>query len=416
MTSLAVAALLASSPARASNCQNDSTGLVPLIDLGTGTYQGFEGGLYPGGVNYRPAEHESAGVALGNSIVPLDTTGTPNPQGRIVFISIGMSNCHLEFNYFKNVADSYPGVNWWIKYVDCAQGGQVAETISDPNAEYWDYVDSALELNEVTARQVQVIWFKNANRSPNLGFPGQAQAFCRQLGDIMHILHDKFPNLKQVYLSSRTYGGYANIPLSPEPYAYETGFGVKWLIEAQIAGEDSLNYDPNKGPVTTPWLSWGPYLWADGMNPRSDGITWACSQFDSLDGTHPNPTGQSAVAFLMVNYFLNDATSIPWFFRPLSSVPEAPPAPRPMVAPNPAGRGVTIAFGGPTPPEELTVFDLLGRRIRRLTTNGGTARWDLADDAGRPVANGVYWALPSNASLAPGTTPPRPARIVVQRN
>ena len=32
----------------------DSTGNTALIDLGTGTYQGFEGGLYPGGVNTPP--------------------------------------------------------------------------------------------------------------------------------------------------------------------------------------------------------------------------------------------------------------------------------------------------------------------------------------------------------------------------
>ena len=29
----------------------DSTGLVPLPEFGKGMYQGFEGGLYPGGAN-----------------------------------------------------------------------------------------------------------------------------------------------------------------------------------------------------------------------------------------------------------------------------------------------------------------------------------------------------------------------------
>ena len=42
----------------------DTTKLVPLTDLGTGKYEGFEGGLYPDGTNTRPASHEAAGLAL----------------------------------------------------------------------------------------------------------------------------------------------------------------------------------------------------------------------------------------------------------------------------------------------------------------------------------------------------------------
>ncbi len=67
---------------------------------------------------------------------------------------------------------------------------------------------------------------------------------------VLHILHNKFPNLKIAYLSSRIYGGWAASPLNPEPHAYEEGFSVKWLIADQIAGKPGkpgLNYDPAKG-------------------------------------------------------------------------------------------------------------------------------------------------------------------------
>src|SRR5216117_2404417 len=80
--------------ARASNCAGDSTGLVPLIDLGPGLYHGVQGGLYAGGSNHRPDAHNAAGVAIANAISPLDTLGNPDPaNGRIVLVSIGMSNC-----------------------------------------------------------------------------------------------------------------------------------------------------------------------------------------------------------------------------------------------------------------------------------------------------------------------------------
>jgi hypothetical protein len=405
---LALMALSAPRNVAASNCGNTSTGRVPMTDLGTGTYMGFQGGLYPGGVNFRPAAHESAGVAIANTVTRLNAWGDPDPQGRIVMASIGMSNCYLEYGAFKNYADGYPGVNFGIQFVNLAQGGQVAELMSDPDADYWDYVDQQLWWNDVTAEQIQVVFFKNANRSPSGGFPGQAQTYCQNVGDIMQILHDKFPNLKQVFITSRTYGGYASIPLNPEPYAYESGYGIKWLIEAQIAGEDSLNYDPAQGPVRCPWLSWGPYLWADGVVPRSDGLTWPCSMFDAADGTHPNPQGQAVVAQIMTDWFLNDSASSPWFYTPVSGVPAAVNITKPFSSPLPARARTTLTWNEETPPADVSIFDAAGRRVRHLV--GTTDRWDLTDDAGRPVPNGIYWARPLGAG------PERTARVVVQRD
>src|SRR5689334_10573082 len=50
----------------------ESTGLVPLPDLTGKTYQGEEGGLYPGGRNTPPEAHLAEGVRLAKSIVPVD--------------------------------------------------------------------------------------------------------------------------------------------------------------------------------------------------------------------------------------------------------------------------------------------------------------------------------------------------------
>src|SRR5438876_546385 len=50
----------------------DSTGMVPLPDLGKGTYKGEQGGLYPGGENAPPAAHRQAGIKLASGIQPLD--------------------------------------------------------------------------------------------------------------------------------------------------------------------------------------------------------------------------------------------------------------------------------------------------------------------------------------------------------
>ena len=70
---------------------------VPLTDLGSGSYQGFMGGLYPGGQNQPPSQHTAEGLARAMAIQPLDVNGNPDPAGRIIFLSIGMSNTSSEF-------------------------------------------------------------------------------------------------------------------------------------------------------------------------------------------------------------------------------------------------------------------------------------------------------------------------------
>jgi lysophospholipase L1-like esterase len=166
----------------------------------------------------------------------------------------------------------------------------------------------------VTGAQVQVVWIKQADPGPTQGFPKYAQTLQAELRQLVQLLHRRFPNLKLAYLSSRIYGGYARTRLNPEPYAYESGFAVKWLIEEQLKGDAALNYDPAKGTVKAPWLSWGPYLWANGTSKRADGLFYEEGDFAG-DGTHPSARGQRKVADLLLTFFKSDATAKPWFVR-----------------------------------------------------------------------------------------------------
>ncbi len=128
-------------------------------------------------------------------------------------------------------------------------------------------------------------------------------------------MKEKFPNVQLAYLSSRIYGGYAVTALNPEPYAYESGFSVRWLIQEQIGGAPELNYEPAKGAVKAPLLLWGPYLWADGASPRkSDGLRWVREDFEA-DGTHPSVSGRAKVAELLLRFFKTDMTARVWFTR-----------------------------------------------------------------------------------------------------
>ena len=135
-----------------------------------------------------------------------------------------------------------------------------------------------------------------------------------------------FPNIKIAYLSSRIYSYTYVRGLSPEPNAYETGFAVKWLIEKQINGDSALNFDPDLGAVQAPYLSWGPYLWADGQNPRADGLVWLQEDLTS-DCTHPSESGKQKVAAMLMDFFKNDSTSKTWFRTDGRENIHTPPAP-----------------------------------------------------------------------------------------
>jgi hypothetical protein len=240
--------------------------VIPLTDLGLDSYSAFTGGLYPNGKNSRPSTHEKAGVALAATVRPVNEEGKASTSGKVVMISIGMSNTSREFSQFIRLADADARKNPSLVIIDAARNGAAATEIADPGGDYWRHVDRQLQRGEVTAGQVQVVWLKTVIPRELPDFPQNAQRLQEALHSIVEILGANFPQLKLVYVSSRIYGGYSETDLHPEPLAYESGFAVKWLIEERIN-----NPSPDR---SWPWFSGGPYLWVVVLTPRRDGLIW----------------------------------------------------------------------------------------------------------------------------------------------
>ncbi len=244
-------------------------------------------------------------MALAATVQPVDRDGRPSTSGKIGLISIGISNASREFSQFIRLANANARKNPSLVMIDAARNGADATLIAEPCGDYWLHVDRQLQRSEASAAQVQVVWLKTAlAREPRV-FPEKARFLQRELRSIVEILGTKFPRLKLIYVSSRIYGGYAETDLSPEPIAYESAFAVKWLIEERIN-----NASPD-GSI--PWVSWGPYFWADGLTPRSDGLIWERGDFEP-DGIHPSAQGAAKVATKLFEFFENDPSAQPWFF------------------------------------------------------------------------------------------------------
>jgi len=296
-------------------CSNTSVGLTPINDLGTGFFRGYQGGPYPGGNNVRPAVHNNDGVDIGMNIVPLDTGGSYDPvNGKVVLLSVGMSNCAQEFQQFIQNVNGAPYLNPKLVIINGAQGGQTIDIINNPGAAFWTVISQRLAQAGLSVKQVQAVWFKEAQANPSdTAFPNYPDSLKEKFKVCMGIMKTKYVNLKQCYLASRIYAGYATGSLNPEPFAYYSGWSVKWLIEDQINGDTSLIYS---GTIkNSPWLSWGPYTWADGIIPRIDGLTWVCPGDFAADGTHPSPAGRQKVALRIDDYFKRDEASRPWYLR-----------------------------------------------------------------------------------------------------
>ena len=340
---------------------------IDLMDMNASqNYLHFAGGLYENSSDTVPSDHDADGKAAAAEIQPLDQNGSPSAKGAVVFLGIGMSNADEEFSAFAGkVLDSGSGANQTtLAAIDGAMGaatacywtvaqGQTGSTCPDAKGvlldnQYDRVRDSVLATTSTvppapsgcgttskpcfTEAQVQVLWIKNANPRPG---PAGTRTLCdatvsgcvndtgteailyeSQLGQTIRAARSRYPNLKQIFLATRIYAGYATDGLNPEPYAYEYGYSAKWLIEAQIIQERNGTIDPVAGNMsytngTAAWTAWGTYIWADGSIARSDGLAWLSSDFQS-DGTHPNASGTTKVVDQLMGFFLGSPYT-PWF-------------------------------------------------------------------------------------------------------
>ncbi len=284
--------------------------LKPLTDMTANeSYEGEDGGLYGKGSNEPPeALKKSAETALAQ-IKPLDAAGKPSDTGKIALVSISMSNATQEFSFFKGIADKDTRKSDKLTIIDCAQGGQTMAAWAQPEGRPWPEAMNRLKRAEVSPQQVQLAWVKLANAGPSGAKTEHLATLEADTIKVLHLLKERFPNLRIAYLGSRIYAGFASTNLNPEPYAYEGAFAVRHLIQQQMNGDESLTL--SKSPL----LLWGPYLWADGEKGRKlDDLKYTKVDFGP-DGTHPSNTGREKVANQLLEFFATSPLAKGWFAK-----------------------------------------------------------------------------------------------------
>ena len=388
---------------RGGDCSNDSLGLTPLIDMGATTYMGFEGGLYPGATNTIPADHLALGMSLLNYVGPLDADGQPSEGGSIGFMGVGVSTTGLDWDAFASLVAGESGINPQVVLVNGGVSGNPISQWIEPTDFPWGFMADQVTATGLTPAQIQVAWVMMPDRPQTPPpFPDRQELYREQLQAVLRILKTNYPNLHLAFISSHQYAGYGTGNITEPGNGYEHGFGVKWTIESQISGDGNLNADPAAGPIVAPWIAWGPYTWADGVNPRSDGLVWECDEF-GRDGSHPNSAGSLKLGGLLLDFFTSDPAATPWFLGDgIEPRPNTVTTSASTTTVSEAGTTTTATDGSPT-----TTSD---------PTSTATSRPDNGDDDGSvatwlPIVAGglvvAIIALVTAAVLRNRSAPPR---------
>lgn len=310
-------------------CSNPFTPVAtPLIDMGSGTYiyypdrenpqngsRIYKGGLFDNGSNNPPESHRTNLLTISQNIKPLSTRGGVDTQnGTIGFISIGMSNTSMEFGPFASLSNNNPEVNPKVKIVNTALSNAAADSWDESTDIGWTNAISRIESSNLSRNQIEVAWMKLAIIGPQ-NEPDHIESLYNYLVNVVRTAKSLLPNLKIIYVSSRTRSyavnplGVRQTGLNSEPFAFESAFSARKLILEQINNP--------LGPLNlqeAPFLTWGPYLWIDGENPRSDGLVWLASDLNT-DCTHPSANGIEKVKDQLFDFFLSDPGSVYWFPR-----------------------------------------------------------------------------------------------------
>lgn len=300
-----------------------------------------------------PAAHDAYVRSQAAAIQPLDGDGNPSATGKIGIAMIGFSSWSIEvcrssltlslvqlpcnavsiITAIRNAQEAAQ-VNPSITMVDCAQGRQstpewagVPDTI-DP----WPTCEHRLTQAGLTAKQIQVIWFKNADLHPSAraslsalpgNWCGRGDAATidacyneQELGAFARLAKSKFPNTRILFMHTRVYAGYVpSDTANPEPYAYEYAFPIRAVINAQTQQADMGGaVDRVAGDLSyshAPAIVWGPYFWASGQTPRLDGLAWLPT--DYYDGLHLGQPGVNKLINLMMPFYETSPYSAPWF-------------------------------------------------------------------------------------------------------
>ncbi|MBI1325845.1 hypothetical protein GC170_22010 [bacterium] len=307
MSAVPTRALIAAEIRSARLARAEETSTIPLDEL-KATYQGRDGGLYGEGRNEPDGALAIAAENAASQVLPLNSRGNPAADGKIGILAIGQSTTRIIFDAFRLSARKVKSPN--VVLVNGAIDGNGSDDWANRSGP-WSSAVRQVNRSGLNSSQVQVLWFETTLIFPKRfgNFEASNAVYVRHLNAIVNRATKQFPNLRQIFVSSRYYGGWAKKPTSPEPYAYESAFGVRDLVLSRVP--DSA--DSAWPRVAKPVVLWGPYYWTDGTHPsKVDGLNLTRGDLKD-DGVHPTKSGEAKFADQLIRFFSDNRYTQNWF-------------------------------------------------------------------------------------------------------
>jgi len=251
----------------------DYTEPIPLPQLGTDTYLGVVGGLYPNGSNNVPNGYaDDAFLALQN-------------DDDIHVLCLGMSNMKSTCENFINKAAGETAVANNVTIHNGGRPGRAQQAWGGGVSDLY----TNLKRAGVSVPEVDVVIYFNAWGYPSGDFQSHYDEMYGSLTETMANINSVYPNLKLIYVTSREYAPPWAASLNPNPYAYEEGFAFRDIVTGRINGN----------------LSGVPILWGAYQYDPS----WPDSYFKASDGVHLSSAGLDVAGQLWLDFYLTQS----WF-------------------------------------------------------------------------------------------------------
>ncbi|HMU68684.1 MAG TPA: hypothetical protein PKC38_01680 [Chitinophagales bacterium] len=306
------------------NCENDTSFHIPIVDLQTDYFGVHQGGLYPDGLNTMPAAHADSGIAIAESLLPINYDGQEDTSyGKFVFLGLGNEAAGKIFNKFITQHDDLGLGDSCMRIVNACMEEYTLHDMygADASDAYWNDVNDYLQSQNLKKKQVRAVWLMTTNYDDTLiTEDAYIDSVKNTYIEVIRKMKKQLPNLSLLYISGLPYGGYADTMFDgheffEEPIPYLNDFAIKAVIDAQINGDTSLIYSGEDADA--PWIAWGPNVWADGRNLRAyDNLRWLCpGDYASGDnGIMLSGTGQTKVADRLYTFLTSEPTTLPWIY------------------------------------------------------------------------------------------------------